>query len=97
MNVGPANECALGRIAPNPTQGATRIEFNLPREADVRVTIVDLQGREVATVINREMDAGRHEVSWNAQTTRGPAAMGVYFVHFEAGGKSFTKRIVLAR
>jgi hypothetical protein len=45
VDVGPSMDFALGRIEPNPSQGATRIEFTLPYDVEVSVTIVDLQGR----------------------------------------------------
>jgi hypothetical protein len=94
---GPVTEFALGRIFPNPTSGAVEIEFQLPSESPVRLTVVDVKGRKIATVIDRRMPAGRHSASWSGQTENGPAVQGVYFVRYEAGGKRFAERLVLTR
>ncbi len=95
--LGPISEFRLGLIHPNPSSGATTVDFELPRESRIRLTVVDLQGREVARLADGTFGAGRYQASWNGRTEQGPAAMGVYFVHYEGGGKSFTQRLVLAR
>lgn len=88
---------ALGRLMPNPTTGATQVEFDLPREANVRVVVIDTQGREVAILASGSYSAGRHLARWDGRGTRGAAPVGVYFVRYSAGGKSFTRRLALVR
>jgi hypothetical protein len=52
----------LGQNTPNPFNGRTRIPITLSRTEHVRVVILDLTGREVATLIDGAMPAGNHEV-----------------------------------
>jgi hypothetical protein len=94
---GTVNALAVSRIHPNPTSGATTIEFAVPREGNIRVTVVDLQGREVARLVDGSYGTGRYQTSWDGQTSRGPAPMGVYFIVLDGGGKSVTQRLVLSR
>lgn len=94
---GPVSEFALGLVRPNPTSGVTRVDYQLPHESPVRLSIVDLQGREVALLVNGTQGPGRYQATWDGNTARGPAARSVYFVLYQGGGKSFTQRLVLAR
>lgn len=94
---GPVTEFALGNVYPNPTRGTAQVDFQLPREASVHVTIVDVRGREVAPILSSSLPPGRYRATWTGQTSNGPAAKGVYFVRYEAGGNVFTRRLVLAR
>jgi hypothetical protein len=93
----PVSEFGLGRIHPNPTSGVAQIEFQLPRESSVVLTVLDVRGRKVATVFDRSLPAGRYSATWSGQTGHGRATQGVYFVRYEAGGKQFARRLVLAR
>jgi sugar lactone lactonase YvrE len=88
---------ALSPIAPNPAVGAARIGFALPREARVRVTVLDLRGRVVAELMNGVVPAGRREISWDGQGTAGRIASGVYYVRMEAPGFRQTRTLVLTQ
>jgi hypothetical protein len=92
---GPVTEFALNSLRPNPTAGQTLILYQLPAASHVRLSIVDLRGRIVSRVIDNEVGAGRHTANWSGHTGTGPAAAGVYFVIFEAGGYRFHKKLVL--
>jgi len=94
---GTITSLAIGAIRPNPSRGATRIEFQVPRQAQVRISIIDLQGREVAVLSNNTYGPGRYETTWDGRTNNGPAAMGVYFVRAEGGGEVITQRLVISR
>jgi hypothetical protein len=94
---GPVRDFALGSIHPNPTRNAASIEYQLPKEAPVRLTVVDVKGREIAPLVDRTMSAGRHSATWDGMTANGPAAKGVYFIQYEAGGRRLTGRLVLSR
>jgi RNA polymerase sigma factor (TIGR02999 family) len=94
---GPITEFALGLVRPNPTGGRAEIDFELPRDATVRLSVVDVRGREVVKLVDRTLAAGRYRSSWNGRTVGGPAARGVYFVSFEAAGRKFHRRLVLVR
>ncbi|MFQ6616014.1 MAG: T9SS type A sorting domain-containing protein [Fidelibacterota bacterium] len=84
---------------PNPFNPATTIDFSIPHSGFVTLTVYDLLGGEVETILNQYMHAGNHSVLWNA--TNVPS--GLYFVRMEAGdpqaGQGFTRtrKMVLFR
>jgi hypothetical protein len=65
----------------------------LNRQGKVSVKLFDILGREVSTVLNRQMNAGRHEIAINAENL----ASGIYFVSLESGVNRVSKKIVLIR
>lgn len=89
-------EFALSPLSPNPSRGPVQIGYALPREARVRLTVIDLQGREVAVLADGTMPAGRHAAAWNDTPGRAAPA-GVYFVRLAADGRSWTRRLVRTR
>jgi hypothetical protein len=93
----PASEFALSAIAPNPTPRAARIEYALPRDAGVRLSIVDVQGREIACLVDGIRPAGRHQATWSGRSGGVSVPAGVYFVRFDTPGRQFVKRLVLTR
>lgn len=66
---------------PNPFNPATTIRYNLPASGHVTLKVYDILGREVATLINGEQQAGKHTVTFNGSTL----SSGVYFYRLEAG------------
>ncbi|HAL55804.1 MAG TPA: hypothetical protein DCP63_04825, partial [Bacteroidetes bacterium] len=78
---------------PNPFNPLTRITFELPMKHAVRMRVFDLLGRDVATLVDEERDAGTHIVQFNAEGL----PSGVYLYRFESGGYSATKKAVLLR
>ncbi len=88
---------ALGKISPNPSRGMTRIDYELPREASVRVSVMDVAGREVAVLASGSKGAGRYQAVWSGETDRGRAPAGLYFIRYQAPGIQLTRRLVLAR
>jgi len=63
----------------------------------VRIALVDLQGRQVATLVNETWRAGRHRVTWEGAVRRGALPSGLYFVVAEAPGFHATRRLVVTR
>ncbi|MBK7367609.1 MAG: hypothetical protein IPJ04_06760 [Candidatus Eisenbacteria bacterium] len=62
----------------------------------MRVSVLDVQGREVATLADGAFAAGRHGVAFDEAGR--PLAAGLYFVRMRvSGGPEFTRRIVIAR
>ena len=94
---GGVDRFALGAVRPNPSHGTVELDWQLPREADVRLTIVDVQGRELAVLANGRMAAGRHGTTWSGTVDGRAVPRGAYFVRFAAGGKTWSKRFVLIR
>jgi hypothetical protein len=75
---------------PNPFNPATEISYAIPREVHVNVKIYNVQGSEVATLVNADQPTGFYTVSWNAEDL----ASGVYFCTLRAG--EFEKTIKMA-
>lgn len=84
---------ALRPNYPNPFNPSTTLEFALPGRGNVRLTVTDILGREVAVLADGEFGAGTHAVVWDA---RG-AASGTYIARLTAGGRSASRMMVLAR
>ncbi len=78
---------------PNPFNPSTTIRFSTARPGDVKLTVIDVLGREVAVLVDGPTAAGRHEVTWNAST----AASGVYLYQMQAEGFTRTRRMTLVR
>lgn len=95
---GPAsNGFELVSVAPNPSRGAVSVEFTVPREAMVKLTVLDVQGRLVALLADGQKPPGRYLTSWDGTGVSGRAAAGLYFVRYEAPGMRAVRRVVLAR
>jgi hypothetical protein len=79
-------------LGPNPMRADLTIDYALPADGPARVTILDVQGREVAQLASGFAAAGRHRLSWSGASRHGSAAAGVYFVRFEAEGRVLVRR-----
>jgi len=88
---------ALSRITPNPTTAAARVDFALPTAGHVRVSIHDLQGREITRLVDGDYQAGVWQAMWNGRTQRGDAPAGLYFVRLQAMGKVLSQRLTVSR
>ena len=89
---------ALAPAAPNPTSGDTRLAYRLPTSRNVRITVHDVRGRLVRSLVDDTAGAGEHAVIWNGcddQGRRAPA--GVYFVNLQTGQGQVSRRVVLTR
>ncbi len=78
------------RISPNPTNGLMRLDFVLPRSGRVKIHVFDVQGRLLERPVDQEFQAGTHRSIWNAKGN-GP---GLFFVRFEALGRTLTRRVI---
>ena len=69
------------------------VSFAVARTTDVRATVLDLQGREVAVLADAPFAAGTHSLAWDGSRQ----APGVYFVNVRRDGATTTSRILIAR
>ncbi len=86
-------EYALHQNIPNPFNPTTRILFDLVEAQDVRLTVYNILGQEVARLIEEPMQAGYHEVIWDASAM----ASGVYFYRIETQAFTSMKKMVLVK
>jgi hypothetical protein len=81
--------------APSPFTGSTCLAFATPRTGDVRLEILDLQGRRAATLVAGTLPAGRHQVLWSGRGDDGRTlAGGVYFACLQTGGSRLVRRML---
>ena len=93
---------ALSQNFPNPFAGSTAVRFDLPEPSVVRIAVYDLLGRQVASLAQGELPAGRHMRMWSTRgVAGGPVQAGVYVLRMEAaplaGGRTFAtnRKLVL--
>jgi Right handed beta helix region len=89
---------ALYSNNPNPIQRATTISFALPRACKVNLSILDVTGRIVTTLIDDIYLPGEHAIVWNGTNSAGHSiSSGVYFYHLGAGDNTATRKLLIAR
>ena len=83
---------------PNPFNPMTTIRYNLPDDALVNITIYDMMGRVVKTLINDQQTTGYRSLQWNATNDNGaPVSAGLYLYTIEAGQFRQTNKMVLLK
>jgi hypothetical protein len=88
---------ALSPPMPNPSRGRFSFSLGLPVEGEVRVTISDVQGRRIASLVNGRLSAGQHHLSWTGMGDAGPVRSGLYYLALEHMGQRVVRRFVLVR
>ncbi len=78
---------------PNPFNPVTKIEFNVPVESYVQLSIYNVNGEKIQTLISELKSTGRYEVFWDAKNY----ASGVYFYKLEAGSFVDSKKMMLVK
>ncbi|MBN1482498.1 T9SS C-terminal target domain-containing protein [candidate division KSB1 bacterium] len=88
----------LGQNYPNPFNPSTTIEYGLPQAALVTLSIYDVNGRRIVTLVDEKQEKGWHQVQWNAINSSGQrVSSGVYLVKFKAGDFVDSKKIILMK
>lgn len=88
----------LEQNIPNPFNPRTRIAFALPRAGHVHLAVYSLDGRLVATLLDEERPAGRHEVTWQGRDGADrPVATGTYFYALRAGDFRQVRKMTLTK
>lgn len=78
---------------PNPFSSVTRIPFELTEEAEVELSIWNIVGQKVATLIDEVRKAGPDEVAWNAADL----PSGIYIAQMEVGGSVYIRKMTLIK
>ena len=96
-NVLPA-EYSLGNNYPNPFNPITKFTYNLPEDVRVSITVYDIQGRAVKTLVDSEQSAGYKSIQWNATNSAGaPVSAGLYFYRIQSSNFSQTKKMIFLK
>jgi hypothetical protein len=96
LNQGIPAAYALHENYPNPFNPTTKISFDVPEQSIVRLSIFNILGQEVATLVNGVVDAGFQSIEWNASTNHGSVLpSGLYMYRIQATsiatGKEFSQ------
>ncbi len=85
----------LGQNAPNPFEKDTALRFAIPTSGPVNLSVFDVAGRRVTTLVDRALEAGSHTITWDGRDADGGAvSSGVYLYRLEAAGQTITKEMV---
>ena len=88
----------LHNAYPNPFNPVTSLRYELPQDALVNITIYDMMGRQVKTLVNSSQTAGYKSIQWNATNNIGqPVSAGLYLYTIQAGDFRQTKKMVLLK
>jgi hypothetical protein len=84
---------SLEQNYPNPFNPSTSINYNLARDGRVRLTVYNLLGQQVATLVDEVRSAGSHTLNWNAASM----PSGIYIYRLEADAQVFSRRMTLMK
>jgi hypothetical protein len=88
----------LNNCYPNPFNPVTTLHYDLPENGLVNITIYDMLGREVKTLVNQIQDAGYKSVIWDATNDYSkPVSAGIYLYQIQVGNYMQTKKMVLLK
>jgi hypothetical protein len=83
---------------PNPFNPKTSISFDLPESQNVRLVVFSADGRRIVTLLDEQVNAGRHSVAWSGRDEHGVSvASGVYFARIQAGPLKETHKMLLLK
>ena len=83
---------------PNPMRTTTTLVFDIPVSTAVEITIFDILGKRIKTLVNGYLPGGIHRIDWEGDSESGHAlGSGVFFVRMRAGEQVFTQKLVLLK
>ncbi len=94
VNIGVPSEYSLSQNYPNPFNPATKIDYQMPADGNVTISLYDISGREVMQLVNENKPAGYYSLTLNASSL----SSGIYFYKISAsGGFVNTKKLMLVK
>jgi len=89
---------SLGQNHPNPFNPSTTIDYSLSGSARIELRIFNLRGQEIRAIVNREMPAGDHSVSWDGKDNRGrQVSSGIYIYRLRSGEEIKSRKMVVLK
>ena len=88
----------LNQNYPNPFNPITKISYEMPSDGFVRVSIIDMMGRKVKTLVESSQVSGMRSVTWNATDNNDqPVSAGVYLYKIQTIGITKTRKMVFLK
>ena len=88
----------LNQNYPNPFNPVTKINYEMPSDGFVKVSIIDMMGREVKTLVENSQVSGMRSVTWNATDNNDqPVSAGVYLYKIQTRGITKTRKMVFLK
>jgi flagellar hook assembly protein FlgD len=78
---------------PNPFNAQTNIDFDLDKDSRVELSVYDITGAKVTTLVDGELEAGNHSITWDAAEV----ASGVYYYKMRSNGEELTRKMTLLK
>lgn len=92
------NQVSLSQNYPNPFNFVTMIPYSLPRACQTEMTIINVVGQKVKTLVDAIQPQGFHTILWDGADQRGASvASGVYFCRIRAGDREISRKMVLLK
>lgn len=89
---------ALFQNYPNPFNPSTTVRFSVPEQSPVKITVFNLLGQRIITLVDKVYEPGYHTVVWNGTDSRNRlVASGIFFYEFRAGNEVDIKKMVLLK
>ncbi len=93
-----ATPLTVGALYPNPFSATVNVPFRTLSDGHVEVSVYDITGRMVRNILDSEVSAGEHSLSWNGTDSNGSyAGPGVYFLRVTSGTGSVIRKVVMVR
>ena len=94
----PVSENLTATNYPNPFNPETTIEMNIPQASQVRLSVYNLKGQLVRSLVNEHLEAGVYQYVWDGTDSRGnQSASGLYFYRVESEGQVINRRMLLLK
>lgn len=91
-------EFTVSKNYPNPFNPSTTIDYSVPRKSKVNLSVYNVLGQKVATLVNTEMAAGKYRAVWDGKADNGSTlSSGIYFYKFEADNFVKTSKMVMLK
>ena len=89
---------ALHQNYPNPFNPETNIQFDIAENSVVKVSVYDLVGKKVATLLNKNLDIGSYNIKWRGLDDKGsPLPSGMYFYEMRTENFRSMKKLIFVK
>ena len=97
-DLAPAVAVSIDRVSPNPFNPRTSIAYRIERPGTVRLTVHDVRGRAIRTLVSASQAAGSYTVTWDGTDASGrPAPSGQYLLRLESAGAVEGAKVMLTK